>query len=460
MGADTCQDFPRRATATPFPKQPGRGKAGAAFRGQAPASASIPCPGRYSARAEETISGEDEIPRGTPDVAKVEVVLSAGRESSSDEWLRRLAGYLSGDEAQSVLCVVPTEDAVAHLQERLIADFRVPGILGRPVRTFYRLAREIAEHRRLGGHDFSDLERSLLLQHIAATSEVPTLAPVQRFPGFASALGELIGELKLAMIHPSALRQAMERLPRSESNLRARLRDILILYERYQTLLEDERLHDAEGLMWHAVSALEQEPETLAPVSVIFFHGFRNYHRVQLRLLQIIANWARETYLHLRHDPTRPEGYAASERTVQMLRDLLGCEPRIERPPHDDTDIGHLAANLFRPDAPAKASDGSVIILESGSPMLEADQVAREIQRLVSDGRACHSEIAVIVRGSEAKQRFTHLLARHDVPPSTRTEALGASAAGRALLACLRIIRDGWLASAVSEVLRSPCLAG
>jgi len=397
---------------------------------------------------------------------KVEALANPGREAPGDEWLERLARYLRGKEAQAVLCIVPTRDAAARLQERLLADFGVPGLFGRRIRTFYSLSREIVETRRLGRHNLSDLQRSLLVKHIADTADIPALAPIQRFPGFATALGELIGELKLAMIHPPDLRRATDKLPRSESALRAKLRDLLTLYERYQEILEDERhpLHDAEGLMWHAVSALEDEkheaPEPLACVSTVFFHGFRSFNRVQLRLLRSIAASAREVHINLQHDPTRPEAFAASGRALEALQESLGLTPRTAESSDDRGDIEHVTANLFRPEAERKPSDGSVIILEAGSPALEADQVAREIHRLIAEERVCHSEIAIIARGKESQERFAHLLARREVPTRRRTEPLAASAVGGALTAALRVMRERWPVSAAGALLKSPCLRG
>ena len=403
-------------------------------------------------------------------MAKVDLTVSAECESPADPWLARLADRLRADQAQSVLCIVPTGDAAARLERRLLLDFGVPGLFGGPIRTFYRLARGIAQATRLGGHDLSDLQRSLLLQDIAADVNVPTLAHVQRFPGFAAALGDLIGEVKLAMIHPEELRRAMVNLPKSEAELAAKLRDILTLYERYQTTLEQQNLHDAEGLMWHAVSALENGQARL-PGRVFFVHGFRSFNQVQLRLLRVIAQAADEVFIKVHHDETRPEAFAASERAIAALHEHVRAQPAVPLPdivPAAQTDIAHITANIFRGEVTPKASDGSVIILESGSPAQEADQVAREIRRMVGDAGACaegasreslsYSDIAIITRGDEVRQRFAHVLARRGVPISRPTAALGESAVGRCLRSCLRIVRDGWPVSVVGAALKSPCL--
>jgi ATP-dependent helicase/DNAse subunit B len=404
-------------------------------------------------------------------MAKVELLVAPGRESLADEWVARLARYLCGEERHRVLCIVPTGAAAAHLEKRLLVEFNVPGLFGGPIRTFYHLARDIARTTRLGGHDLSDLQRSLLLQDIAATSSVPTLSRVQRFPGFAAALGDLIGELKLAMIHPEELRRAMDKLPQSEGDLAARLRDVLSLYQRYQGTLERADLHDAEGLMWHAVSELARS-ETIMPADIFFFHGFRSFNQVQLRLLKVIADRAREVFIKLHHDDTRPQAFAASERALQSLRQRLGCEPQVEAAADDRGDIAHISANVFRTQAPAKRGGDSVIILESGSPAQEADQVAREIHQLVCGGGLCagaegdsrhrigYCDVAVIIRGDEARRKFAHLLTRRGVPVAGCREALAASAVGRAALLCLEIIRERWPLSAVGALLKSPCLPG
>jgi len=425
---------------------------------------------------------------GTPGMAKVEVLVSAGAEGASDEWLGRLARRLRGDERERVLCIVPTRDAVRRLQERVLLEFDVPGIFGRPIRNFYELAADIAAARRLGGRNISPLQRALMLEELAARAAAPTLERVQHFPGFAMALGELIGELKTAMVEPADLSRAVKKLARSEAALRAKLTDLLALYERYQSILTERKLHDAEGLMWHAVSVLEEEvgdhvpdeERALAPASSFFFHGFRTFNRVQLRLLRAIAGYAEETFIHLRHDPRRPEAFAASARTLEALRQLPevvvrvaqaglagATSPEVARTSRGletarplSTDLGHVAANLFRPDAEARPSDQSLVIMEAGSPAQEADQVAREICRLVAAGHACHADIAVITRDDEARQRFAHLLARYEVPVRGSTESLGASAVGGTLLSCLRVVRERWPATAVGTVLKSPCLPG
>jgi len=403
-------------------------------------------------------------------MAQVEVVTAAERETANDEWLDRLADALRRDRERAVLCIVPTGRAARRLEERLLRESDLPGLFGSPIRTFYRLAGDIARDTRRGTHDLSDLQRSLLLRDIAAEAEVPTLAQVQQFPGLAAALGDLIGELKLAMVHPEELRRAQEQLPNGETELAAKLRDILTLYERYQEILTAEELHDAEGLMWHAVSAIEQRPDVLHPASVFFFHGFRSFNQVQLRLIKAIAGRAREVHIKLQHDPTCPEVFVPAQRTVETLRRDLACEPRAADAVGGVGDIAHIAANLFRAGAEPRPSDGSTIILESGSPAQEAEQVAREIQVLVIGAAgACngppvpdlaYGDIAIIARGAEARQRLSYLLARHGVPVSGRMESLAASAVGRCLVSCLQIVGHGWPASLVGSALKSPCLGG
>jgi ATP-dependent helicase/nuclease subunit B len=391
-------------------------------------------------------------------MAIIEILTTADCEAPDDPWLARLADHLR-DLTQSALCVVPTGDAARRLEERLIADFDLPGLFGGPIRTFYRLARDIARDTRLGGHDLSDLQRSLLLQQIADAAGIPTLSRIQRFPGFAAALGDLIGEMKLAMVHPEALKAALERLPQSEASLRAKLADILKLYQRYQEILQQQGLHDAEGLMWHAVSELEKAEATL-PAGTFFFHGFRSFNEVQLRLIKAIAGTASQVLVKLHYDPTRSDSFVTAQRTIAALEAMGARSTRSDVGDAGDTDPAHIAANLFRPDAPKRPPDGSLAIIEAGSPALEADQVGREIQRLVADGRACYPDIAVILRGRDARTRFAHVLSHLGVPIRKRKEPLGTSAMGRMVLGCLRVVRDGWPVAAVGTLLKSPCLPG
>jgi ATP-dependent helicase/nuclease subunit B len=414
-------------------------------------------------------------------MAQVEVTTAAARETANDEWLAGLAERLRADRARQVLCIVPTGGAARRLEQRLLREHDLPGLYGAPIRTFYRLARDIARDTRLGTHDLSDLQRSLLLRDIAADADVPTLARVQQFPGFAAALGDLIGEIKLAMVGPEQLQEALAQLPGEEADLAAKLRDILTLYKRYHEILGAQKLHDAEGLMWHAVAEIEKRPDLLAPASVFFFHGFRSFNQVQLRLVEAIAASAREVRIKLPYDPTRPDVFAPSQRAIETLRHRLACELRAAaRSGCDAGDIAHIAADLFRADAQQKPSEGSAIILESGSPAQEAEQVAREIQLLVAgaaeapdsrrDNRPAHrrdvrpsltyGDIAIIARGAEARQRMSHLLARCGVPVNERVASLAASAAGRCLVSCLQTILHDWPASLVGSTLKSPCLGG
>jgi ATP-dependent helicase/DNAse subunit B len=366
--------------------------------------------------------------------------------------------------------LVATYSLAEQLRQEVVLRGPLPGLFGNPICTFYNLARQIAVARFLGTKDISDTGRALLLEALAREAATPSFARVQRFPGFARALGNVIGELKLAMIHPADLEAAWlchpvgmgnaipEGLPKVDGRLRAKLADILTLYRAYQERLAAGGLHDAEGLMWHAVSALEAAPDLLGPLDLLVVDGFHRFSRVQLRLLRAQADNASEILLRLPCDEGRPDLFASSLQTLAELKEMFDVSVEVLDRAGDDGDLGHLRRYLFAAGTPRRPSDGRLSLLGAASPSAEADLVAREVVRLRREGRA-YSDMLIVCRGREVRDRFADALDRRGVPLRKPPEnAVGDSVVGRTLRAALRVMRDGWRTEDVGAVLKAPIL--
>ena len=98
-----------------------------------------------------------------------------------------------------------------------------------------------------------------LIRAIADELDLQHYAAIKTRPGFAQALQDLFAELKAEQALPEKLRDAMRALGDEP-----RLRELVALYDAYQTRLRENDWADRAGLGWLAVGALNTRAPQVA----------------------------------------------------------------------------------------------------------------------------------------------------------------------------------------------------
>ena len=134
-----------------------------------------------------------------------------------------------------------------------------------------------------------------------------------------------------------------------------------LLYTRYQTFLREVDCADADGLLWLAAEALENDPRLFAGAGHLLLLGFDQFSPVQLRILRALASRLPQLAIYLLWDAARPTDSLALSR-LSGTRDALVAalvpkvEPLIEGVASPST-LDHLRHTLFEPEG-RKTADG------------------------------------------------------------------------------------------------------
>jgi ATP-dependent helicase/DNAse subunit B len=131
-----------------------------------------------------------------------------------------------------------------------------------------------------------------------------------------------------------------------------------------------------------------------------------------------------------------------------------------DRPERDRAALEILRDEIFRERGRACPADGSLRMVIAATPAQEAEAIAREIRRLLRDGlngvRVAPADIAILARNADAAyERLARTCRRFGVEVVEEPPALAHTPVGRAVLAALRLARDGWKREDLLSLLKS-----
>src|SRR4051794_28703491 len=281
---------------------------------------------------------------------------------------------------RSPLLVVPRSADVDHYQRELAAS---GALIGGSVLPFGRLVGELAASAGIAGRPLGPVARERVVAAAVRDARLRDLAASATSPGFAAAVGNLLGELGRAGVDPAALRAA---LPRGE-------RELGDLVAAYHARLDRLGRDDPERLAARAIAALEDAPEAWGGRPV-FLYGFDDLTPLQVGAVAALGR-AAEVAVALTWEPGRP-AFAARDRAVQTLLPLAA--EHVELPalaehyaPAARPALHHLERHLFddAPPAATAAADG-IVMLEAGGERAEVELVGLEVLAALRSGVPAH----------------------------------------------------------------------
>ena len=271
-----------------------------------------------------------------------------------------------------------------------------------------------------------------------AHSELRYFHPVAGLPGFARALSNTIGELRLAGIRPGEL------ISHGEPG-----QDLAQLLERYESELEEQRLADLAGVLDLATAAARESRHRLLnlPLAVLD--------------VPLDTRGYKEFFASLAARAPRVLAAVLTPAPAPELGDTPGVEIEdLDAPaPGPGHSLEHLRRFLFsaspgqRPVPGARPDDGHFQIFSAPGEGLEATEIARRILRLAGDGTP-FDQVAILLRNPERYQpMIEEALRRARIPAYFSRGSARPDPAGRAFLALLACATEKLSASRFAEYL-------
>jgi RecB family exonuclease len=245
------------------------------------------------------------------------------------------------------------------------------------------------------------------------------LRPVAGFPGFPRALTATFEELRLNGVEPERLRASGVSGP-----------DLARLLTAYTGELSERRFADHATRVELARDVLSVAYNRLRQMAVVSL-DLAPRARMERELLGSVMRAARVTMeLRLDGEPAPEQARAVTTSLDSLQRYLFSTDP-----------------------VPARADDGSVVILSTSGEALECVEIARAIHRAAAGGVG-FDQIAILLRSPERHQPLVfEALRRAGIPAHTTLATRRPDVAGRSLLALLHCAAEGLSASRFAEYL-------
>ncbi len=351
------------------------------------------------------------------------------RLAAARAWLR------ARGPSEEVLVVGASADAASDLVRRAALDSG--GAFGWHRTTMARLAaalaaRALALHGRVPvGRLVSEAVVARVLHELAERGALGRFAHTGRGPGLARALASVLEELRGEALAPSDLAATAPELAR--------------VHEAYHAALAAAGLADRAAVEQLAAEAARSEASAPMLDLPLVLLDLPAPTAVQRALLEAVVARAPECLA------TLPDGDA---RAVAAFAGVLGVPPERIAGAGADTALRALQEHLFRGSAPApRASDPSVSMLSAPGESRECVEIARGIHAAARDGIP-FDRIAVLLRSPEAYGPFlVEALRRAGVPAHFARGARRPDPSGRALLALLACVAEGYSARRFAEYL-------
>lgn len=355
-----------------------------------------------------------------------------------------------GNPFAPVTVLLPTARVTQDLQEKL------GDMLGVHLLQFYRLGQNILDEAGIPIQEMYDtairrLIRSIL-QEMFSQGSLSSFAAVHDKPGFTEVLLSWVRELKSQGITPE------EYLEHADQAGYERDRQLAQVYNRYQAFMHQQAYSDADGLLWVAAEALEQDANLLKSPGGLFVVGFDQVTPVQLRILQQLQGRFAALEIYLAWDAGRSESDRALTRLAQIRDAILGnlaCQVRqIEASDSQQPILAYLHKTLFQPGEKIAAEGETLKIVAAPSREAEVRVALREVKRLLLTGVSA-SEIAILAPNPAIYLPLVRTVASEYGLPVEHEMPLGANPAIAALIRLLHLCPDfPWRATL--DGLRSP----
>lgn len=319
------------------------------------------------------------------------------------------------DHPKKQYFVIVPEQFTMQTQKDLVMMHPRHAIMNIDVLSFERLAHRVfeevgGEHRKI----LEDTGKNLILRRLAEEKkdELTILGGNLKKLGYISEVKSLLSEFAQYRVSSEQLNQMME-ANQDNPQLYLKLKDMKVIYDRFQTYLADTYL-TTEELLGALEQSVEQSPSVRG--SVIVLDGYTGFTPVQMSLLRKLLMLADDMYVTLTMDgEEKPYVLDAEYQLFYLTKKTIAALIKIADdsgvPVHSPVimkesgkyrfckapALSFLESQIFRHrNLFYEKSNDEIRLHAAVNPRAEAEYIGREIQRLVRDHGLRYREIAVV----------------------------------------------------------------
>ncbi|MDF1742395.1 MAG: PD-(D/E)XK nuclease family protein [Gimesia sp.] len=341
---------------------------------------------------------EVQILTGTAGSGKTEHLLVQYREALQAGLSRHCPG--------STLWLSPTIRARRQVLDRLSSE-QMPVCFAPNIYTFEAFAEAILNSLDEPIQTLPEISKRYLLRSIVddliATEQIQYFGSIAETSGFLDLVSSFISELKREEIWPDHFSKACDHL---NVNSHPKDRELVLIYERYQTALHEMRRYDSEGRFWSARTALQDGMwGPFGRFDLIVLDGFADFTHTQYEILELLARRTDKLQisLPLENELKRNDLFAKSIVAKRILESRLpGTIQSVQFQQSDAlSSRGQISQALFDNPREIKplGSAEQIKVLAVAGQRNELEVIAAEVKQLLLKG-ILPEEITVAFRST------------------------------------------------------------
>jgi ATP-dependent helicase/nuclease subunit B len=362
----------------------------------------------------------------------LQLILGSSGAGKSYQLYKEVIAKSMDNPDTNYLVIVP-EQFTLQTQKDIVSMHPKSGTMNIDILSFLRLAYRIFDE--VGGNDVPVLEdtgKSMVLRKIVANKkrELELFNHDVQKQGFIDELKSLISEIYQYSIGIEQL-QEMEELAKNKPMLRAKLHDIVVIYNGFKEYM-NEKYITAEEILDVLCNVIDQSQ--MISNSIICLDGFTGFTPAQYKLLTILMKRAKKVLITVTIDPREDirkvdeefKLFHLSKKTIKRLMDMAKEEDaHIDNPVYaeelsskvpyrylNSPPLAALERNIFRyPSVSYDKEQDSIRIHAAHDGKKEIGYVIREIKHLIRTENYRYQDIALITGdiagyGRIAEQEF------------------------------------------------------
>lgn len=358
----------------------------------------------------------------------LQLFLGSAGSGKSYQLYREVIEQSKMDWNTNYLVIVP-EQFTLQTQKDIVTMHPDHGVMNVDILSFLRFAYRIFDE--VGGNDCPVLEdtgKSMVLRKVVAEKkkELLLFGSNVKKPGFINELKSLLSELYQYNIQPEDFHK-MQEISEKKPVLKAKLKDILTVYEGFHSYMKERYITAEEILV--VLNGVIDKSEWLKG-TVICLDGFTGFTPCQYQLLASMMKYAKKIMITVTIDPEEAldtpaaehQLFGLSKKTIHKLYSIAKETDTLVEPPvyaekqsegkvpyrfNNSAALASLEHNLFRYPYVCYEKDQEDITLHiTKDANDEVAFVAREIKRLVREEGYRYQEIAVVTGDIEQYGRI------------------------------------------------------
>lgn len=285
--------------------------------------------------------------------------------------------------------------------------------------TFDGLAKDIIK---CGNHQQKFINRMTqellmeeLLKELSSEGKIPYFSSISSFPGYVSAMTNLIGEIKRSGTLPDEFSSCCEALDNPVKN-----GEVDLIYHAYQKKLHKLKLLDLEELYFFAISLMQDDKFQL-PYTHLFISDFYIFTPLQLELINLLKRKV-QIEVAICYEENKPDIYQAVEYTYAKLMGFNFQKNVVSDNLTKSADLEFLCHNILSDNKQCEVAPDNITLIKTCHKRQEIYAAARYIKKTILEGMA-PEKIAIVLRNNEGYESLAKVFFEYGIPINLPDEA-------------------------------------